>query len=143
MVWLACASTKCSFDRMLSEPNTTSMLSSRSESRSSSSMLLEKVMAVSAVKPANRSSQPASSRPVSSARKTVSGFPTGANLALAKRSSGMIRPPLFDGLTDQRAARGSPSRLSSIRRINGLVIRVGSVEIPSRMSTDQRRWRQS
>ena len=57
-------------------------------------MLLEKVMALSAVKPANRSSQPASSRPVSSARKTVSGFPAGSNLALAKRSSGMIRPPL-------------------------------------------------
>ena len=52
-------------------------------------MLLEKVMALSAVKPANKSSQPASSRPVSSARKTVSGFPAGSNLALAKRSSGM------------------------------------------------------
>ena len=30
MVWLACASARCSFDRMLSEPNTTSMSSSRS-----------------------------------------------------------------------------------------------------------------
>jgi len=56
------------------------MSSSRSESRSSSSMLLEKVMALSAVKPVNRSSQLASSEAISSARKTVSGFPSGFTL---------------------------------------------------------------
>jgi len=81
-------------------------------------MLLENVMALSVVKPANRSSQPASSRPVSSARKTVSGFPAGSNLTLAKRSSGMIRPPLSI-LTDQRAERGSPSCLSSSVGLTG------------------------
>ena len=48
MVWLACASARCSFDRIDSEPNTTSMSASRSASRNSISTLLEKVMAFSA-----------------------------------------------------------------------------------------------
>jgi hypothetical protein len=52
---------------------------------------------------------------------------------LVKRSSGMVSS-FVDDLTDQRAARGSPSCLSSIDRINGLVIRVVLVEIPSRIS---------
>jgi hypothetical protein len=39
-------------------------------------------------------------------------------LTLAKRSSGMIRPPLSI-LTDQRAARGSPSCLSSSVGLTG------------------------
>ena len=47
-------------------------------------MLLEKVIALSAVKPATRSSQPVSSRPVSSARKTVSGFPARSQIHLGK-----------------------------------------------------------
>jgi hypothetical protein len=81
-------------------------------------MLLENVMALSVVKPANRSSQPASSRPVSLARKTVSGFPAGSNL-VAKRSSGMIRSPLSIASPDQRAARGSPSCLSSSVGLTG------------------------
>ena len=87
------ASAKCSFDRMVSEPNTTSMSCSRSESRSKSSMLLEKVIALRVVKPANRSSHPAFSQPASSARKTVSGFPAASRLVSANRSSGMTHPP--------------------------------------------------
>ena len=56
-------------------------------------MLLEKVIALRAVYPANKSSQPASSQPVSSARKTVSGLAAGFSWALAKRSSGMVCLP--------------------------------------------------
>ena len=85
-------------------------------------MLLEKVMALSAVKPANRSSQPASSRPVSSARKTVSGFPAGSNLALAKRSSGMIRPPL--STTYPSRERHAVYLAAVIRRMILRVVRV-------------------
>src|SRR6516162_8810843 len=78
---------------MVSEPNTTSMSSSRSASRSKSSMLLEKVIALRVVKPVNRSSQPAFSQPASSARKTVSGLPAGSGLVSVNRSSGMTHPP--------------------------------------------------
>src|SRR5262252_6219180 len=78
---------------MLSEPNTTSMSSSRSESRSSCSMLLEKVIALRLVKPVNRSSQLAFSQPASSALKTVNGLPAASRLVSAKGSSGMTRPP--------------------------------------------------
>ena len=51
----------------------------------------------------------------------------------------MIRSPFFVSLTDESRAQ-LPSCWSSIHRDEtGLVIRV----VPSRMSPDQRRWRQS
>jgi hypothetical protein len=81
-------------------------------------MLLENVMALSVVKPANRSSQPASSRPVSSARKTVSGFPADSNLDLGEE---IVRddPSSFVDPHRSESARGSASCLSSSVGLTG------------------------
>jgi hypothetical protein len=77
---------------------------------------------------------PSSAASVSSARKTVSGFPAGSDLVLAKRSSGMTCPPLSTPAPSRERRAGLLAAVTCQMIVR--VIRVLSVAILSRMSPD-------